>query len=184
MATLYYAEHVHIAQTQIPTPYFCSGQEYESESKPKCISGNINEPSRSNPYQLFVNRFPPNYFQTYFFGNARGLLAALCDFSRVSNNWECLTKQMSSRFLLRSVDSSTCYRPQTKFAKVMFSQVFVCPQGGSLSRRGSLSRGRVCLGGSLSEGSLCQGRFSVGGSVRGVSLSRRSLSGRPPYDNV
>ena len=23
-----------------------------------------------------------------------------------------------------------CYRPQTKFAKVMFSQVSVCPQGG------------------------------------------------------
>ena len=46
MATLYYAEHVHIAQTQtrIPTPYFCTGQESESESVPESISGNLNEP--------------------------------------------------------------------------------------------------------------------------------------------
>ena len=41
MATLYYTEHVHIAQTQIPTPYFCKGQESESESS---VSGNVNEP--------------------------------------------------------------------------------------------------------------------------------------------
>ena len=42
MATLYYAEHVHVAQTQtrIPTPYFCVGQESESES----VSGSVNEP--------------------------------------------------------------------------------------------------------------------------------------------
>ena len=40
--TLYYAEHVHIVQTRtrIPTPYFCTGQESETES----ISGNVNEP--------------------------------------------------------------------------------------------------------------------------------------------
>ena len=47
MATLYYAEYVHIAQTQtrIPTPYFCLEQESKSESissincikKSKCI---------------------------------------------------------------------------------------------------------------------------------------------------
>ena len=42
MATLYYAEHVYIAQTQtwIPTPYFCKRQESESES----VFGNVNEP--------------------------------------------------------------------------------------------------------------------------------------------
>ena len=41
MATLYYAEHVHIAQTltRIPTPYFCTGQ--ESESVPVSKSGNV-----------------------------------------------------------------------------------------------------------------------------------------------
>ena len=46
MATLYYAENVHIAQTQtrIPTPYFCIGQESESESVPESVSGNVNEP--------------------------------------------------------------------------------------------------------------------------------------------
>ena len=46
MATLYYAEHVHIAQTwtRIPTPYFCVGQESKFESIPKSKSGNVNEP--------------------------------------------------------------------------------------------------------------------------------------------
>ena len=46
MATLYYAEHVHIAQTQtrIPTPCFCVGQESVSES----VSGNVNEPLLAN----------------------------------------------------------------------------------------------------------------------------------------
>ena len=39
-ATLYYVEHVHIAETQIPTTYFCVGQISESES----VSGNVNEP--------------------------------------------------------------------------------------------------------------------------------------------
>ena len=42
MATLYYGKHVHITQTQtrIPIPYFCTGQESESES----VSSNVNEP--------------------------------------------------------------------------------------------------------------------------------------------
>ena len=46
MATLYYAEHTHTTETQtrIPTPYFCTGQESESESVPESISGNVNEP--------------------------------------------------------------------------------------------------------------------------------------------
>ena len=37
----------HIAQTRIPTPYFCIGQESKSESVPESISGNVNEPSES-----------------------------------------------------------------------------------------------------------------------------------------
>ena len=43
MATLYYAEHVPIVQTQtrIPTAY-CMGQESESESASESISGNVN----------------------------------------------------------------------------------------------------------------------------------------------
>ena len=46
MATLHYAETVHIAQTWIPTPYFCIAQEAktESESGPESVSGNVNEP--------------------------------------------------------------------------------------------------------------------------------------------
>ena len=45
-ATLYYVEHVHTAQilTQIPTPYYCTGQESESKSEPESVSGNVNEP--------------------------------------------------------------------------------------------------------------------------------------------
>ena len=48
MATLYYAEYVHIAQTrtQITFPYFCVGQESESESIPESASDNVNEPKR------------------------------------------------------------------------------------------------------------------------------------------
>ena len=47
MATLYCAEHVHIAQTraQIPTICFWTGQESESDSVPYSVSGNANEPS-------------------------------------------------------------------------------------------------------------------------------------------
>ena len=47
MATLYYAENVHIAQTgtQIPSPNFSLGQESESESVPgsiiELLHGNI-----------------------------------------------------------------------------------------------------------------------------------------------
>ena len=45
-----------------------------------------------------------------------------------------------------------CYCLQTKFVKVMFSHVFVCPRGGGLCPEGgSLSRGGV-------------------GSVRGISV--------------
>ena len=58
MATLYYAEHVHIAQTRIPTPYFCVGQEPESESVPESVSDNVNEPflimSRDSTLKVFV----------------------------------------------------------------------------------------------------------------------------------
>ena len=46
MATLYYAGHVHIAQTrtQIPTPYFRMEQESESESLSESVYGNVNKP--------------------------------------------------------------------------------------------------------------------------------------------
>ena len=43
MATLFYAEDVHIIWTRarIPIPYFCVGQ--ESESVPESVSSNVNE---------------------------------------------------------------------------------------------------------------------------------------------
>ena len=67
-----------------------------------------------------------------------------------------------------------CYRPQTKFAKVMFSLVVVCPQwgGGSVHKGvcvGESLLGGLCPGGCLSRGSLSQGLCS-GVSVRGVSV--------------
>ena len=44
----------HIAQTwtSIPTPYFCIGQESESESVLESISDNINEPLNSKTVML------------------------------------------------------------------------------------------------------------------------------------
>ena len=48
------------------------------------------------------------------------------------------------------------HRPQTKFAKVMFSQVFDFPQGGL----------GLCPGGSLSGVSLSGGSLSGGVSVQ------------------
>ena len=62
---------------------------------------------------------------------------------------------------LSYLTSCHIYHPQAKFAKVMFSQVFVCPWGRSrsLSREvsahwESLSRGSQSGGRSLSRGSL------------------------------
>ena len=52
------------------------------------------------------------------------------------------------------------YRPQTKFAKVMFSQVFACPRGGG---GGSLSRGKSLSGGVSVHRGLCQGEGSLSG---------------------
>ena len=53
VATLYYAEHVHTAQTEISTPYFCIGQ--KSESAPVSESGNVIKPLR--PTSQFVLLF-------------------------------------------------------------------------------------------------------------------------------
>ena len=49
MATLYYAEHVHIVQTltQIPTPYFCIV--HESRSEPVSVSESGNEIKTREP---------------------------------------------------------------------------------------------------------------------------------------
>ena len=71
MATLYYAEHVHIAQirTRIPITYFCTGRISESES----VSCNVNEPEHrrrnSNQANFFIFSSSCFYFILfYFFG--------------------------------------------------------------------------------------------------------------------
>ena len=72
----------------------------------------------------------------------------------------------------------TIYRP-----KVMFSQVFVCPQRG-LSRgslSGGICPGGICLVRSLSGGVLClEGSLSMVVSVQGSLCPGGSLSERPP----
>ena len=71
-----------------------------------------------------------------------------------------------------------------KFAKVMFSQVSVCPQGVSVSVQGGLSPGGVSVHWSLSRGISVQVVSVQGVSVQGVfvqgdlcpgGLSRGSL---------
>ena len=103
--------------------------------------------------------------------------------------------------LLCTKEPKNNYRSQTKFAKVMFSQLFVCQRGRGFPVQGLLSfcLGSFCPGGSLSRGSrsrgFCpsvrgvsvQGDFCPGVSIQGVSvqggrcpggsLSRGSLSG-------
>ena len=57
------------------------------------------------------------------------------------------------------------YSPQTKFAKVMFSQVFVCSQRGSQSLSTGLCQAAFCPG-----VSVCEGLWPEGVSVKGVSV--------------
>ena len=63
----------------------------------------------------------------------------------------------------------------TKFAKVMFSQVFVCLRGGFCPGRGSLSGG-VCPRGLYPGGSLSRGSLSYEFSVQGFLCLGGSLS--------
>ena len=81
------------------------------------------------------------------------------------------------------------YRPQPKFAKVMFSQVFVCPQGGGISVQGGFCPGGFCPGGlylgGLCPGGLCPrwGLYPVGylsGGSLWVSLMGPCLGGLCP----
>ena len=85
-------------------------------------------------------------------------------------------EQVESKYMQLSIHCrSNFYRPQTKFVKVMFLQVSVCPQEGGLC----LSPGRVSILGGLCPGGLCPGVLCSGGSLsrQGVSVpGRGSLS--------
>ena len=70
-----------------------------------------------------------------------------------------------------------CYRPQTKFAKIMFLQVSVCPQG----RGGVHGRGACMAGGCLAGGGggvhgmgAC---VAVGACMAGGACVARSMHG-------
>ena len=67
MATLYYGEHVHIAQTRtrIPIPYFCTGQESKSESLPESVSGNVNKPWDVVLEMSLINNYWPKFGSVY-----------------------------------------------------------------------------------------------------------------------
>ena len=102
----------------------------------------------------------------------------------------CLMLSDTKLFRKRTLHSGPmCYRPQTKFAQVMFSQVSVCPQGGlSLCpgvvsvQGGSLSRG-VSIQGSLSRGSLSGGSLFRGISACWVSVHGGLCHGDTLYGN-
>ena len=73
------------------------------------------------------------------------------------------------------------YRPQTKFAKVMFLQVSVCPQGRSRSRgegggvcgMGACVAGGMCGRGDMHGGHARQGVCMAGGMCgRGACMAR------------
>ena len=68
MATLFYVEQVHIAQTRtrIPTPYFCMGQESEIESVSE--SGNVIKPLHTN---LFCSHLSSEEITKFVFENRR-----------------------------------------------------------------------------------------------------------------
>ena len=84
-------------------------------------------------------------------------------------------------FLQGGYEFAYFFRPQTKFAKVMFSQMFVCPfvclkGGGGCFCAGGLCAGGLCSGGSLSReisvyGGLCPGDLCPGGLCPWGSLS-------------
>ena len=71
------------------------------------------------------------------------------------------------------------YRPQTKFAKVIFSKVFVCPEG-VVSVQGGLYPGGFCLRGLCPGGSLSREGLYPGGSLSREGLYPGGLTGDPP----
>ena len=79
--------------------------------------------------------------------------------------------------------TTTFYGQPTKFAKVTFSQVSACPQGGGvrvgLCPGGSVSKG-VCVQGFSVQEVLCPGASLSRGSLSGGSLPRGLWKGNPP----
>ena len=59
------------------------------------------------------------------------------------------------------------YRPQTKFAKVMFLQVSVCPRGGGCSCQGGMHGGGHVWWGHAWQGSMCGGGHAWQGDMHG-----------------
>ena len=87
---------------------------------------------------------------------------------------ESIKLHCSSWILYTYYSKPKYYRPQTKFAKVMFSHVSVCSPEGSPSR--GVSVWGVSVWGSLSRGSLSRRASVQGGLCLGVSVQGRSLS--------
>ena len=61
-----------------------------------------------------------------------GILIATLETRTITRGIQVMNQQIVALQVSLSTDSRhNCYRPQTKFAKVMFSQVSVCPRGES-----------------------------------------------------
>ena len=67
------------------------------------------------------------------------------------------------------------YRPQTKFAKVLFLQVSVCPRGGGVRGSGDMHT-RVCVAGGCVVGAVCGMHAPPQQILRDTVI--RSMSGR------
>ena len=64
-----------------------------------------------------------------------GILIATLETRTITRGIQAMNQQMVALQVSLSTDSRhNCYRRQTKFAKVIFSQVSVCPRGGGESR--------------------------------------------------
>ena len=71
-----------------------------------------------------------------------------------------------------ATEMPSCYRPQTKFAKVMFLQMSVCPWGGN--RRGGVHGGGACMvGGCAWQGGMCGGGHAWWGACMAGGMHGR-----------
>ena len=82
---------------------------------------------------------------------------------------------------MHSCFSVKFYRSQTKFAKVMFSLVSVCPWGGGVVSQHAPGRDGVCPSMHRAGGGLCPGVGSLPGGVC-PGMSTRGYLGVPPPD--
>ena len=80
----------------------------------------------------------------------------------------------------RSTERPSCYRPQTKFAKVMFSQVSVCPRGVWQTPPGQVHP----LGRYTPWAGIAPGQVHPPGKVQPPQAGTSPWAGTPPLGQV